>query len=150
MRPSRRGVILALTLAVTACLVFLGTLFLDLHRAASNQSELVTDRILARHAAESGVEEARGALRADSAWTAGFDRQALSNGATFTVTFAPGGAPYSTSNVAGNVSAVGWDGRSVPAGMVHVVSVGVYGRASVTRQALFTFAPGEAAIKYRW
>jgi len=151
MCRSRRGVILALTLLVTGSLVFLGTLFLDLYRATGQESQLIVDRIVARHAADAGIADARLALQSDPSWSAGF-RQELSNGATCTVTFAPGGAPWSTSNSAGNATVTGWDGRPVPAGMVHVVCVGVYGRSTVLRQGLLArdASTDEVTFKYRW
>lgn len=144
MRMRRpRGYLLVMTLVVTATLIFLASVLIQHARAEGTMATRSEHDLVAEEAARAGISAALNELAQNAGWTAGFASESLSHSdATYAMTFGSGSTPYSTHNGTGAGAVTGYRGRSVPAGMVHLVSVGTYGRASSVQEALVAAASG--------
>lgn len=146
--------ILLFTLLVMASVLFLALVLLGIYQGMNRSARLVMDAQAADLAAQSGLREATSQLRENPDWTAGFDREPLAGGATFSVTFAPESDWRSTNNGRGTEAVTGADGRTVPASYIHVVCVATCGWTTRRQEAFIQRydKDGEEAlyIKERW
>lgn len=142
-RRQPRGYLLIMTLLVSAALIFLASVLIQHTRAEGSMSVRSEHDLVAEEAARAGISAALNELTQNASWAAGFAGESLAHsGATYKMTFTSGATPYSTNNGAGAAAATGYGGRSVPAGMVHLVAVGSYGRSEAVQEALVTAASG--------
>lgn len=113
----------ALLIIISFTLVALNTLNLNL--VAKNR-----DSVKAYWASQAGISDALAQLKISLMWSSGFTNKALpNNNGNYTVTFTAGLTPYSTNNSSGATTVTGWNGTSVPAGYIHIVSIGSFGKS---------------------
>lgn len=102
------------------------------------------EHTIAQEAARAGLGRALHYMTSDPNWSDGFHAYPLSDlGATCSVTFLDGqpGVPRSTNNLLGAAARQAADGRVVPAGACHLVSVGTYQSTTATAEVLFRQGP---------
>lgn len=135
----RNGYILMLTILVSAAIIFFAFLFISFFHSEKNLAQKAEHSLIADEAAKAGIQDAIYHLKQDAKWNTGFNKAFLQNSqATYTMSFDKNQStiPYSTNNSQGPAAITGYNGRSVPAGMVHLVSLGNYGNGSRTEEAL--------------
>lgn len=149
MSGKQRGYILILTMTVISVLMIFGIAFMNFYlgeKALATNSEI---RATAEEASEAGINAAVEMLKENyGIWGSkpgdGFANVALPvTGATYSMTFQQGTAPYSTYNYGNTVSVnTGWPGnRMIPAGAVHLVSVGRFQNMDEISEAIVTLKP---------
>ena len=148
----RAGTLLLQTLTVLFLLTVLAAAMFQRYGIYGRRVTQVLDRYSARAAADSGIADALYGLQQDPDWTDGCNDLPLSTGARYRVSFAPDrpDVPPSTNNASGTEAVEGEGGRIVPAGFVHVISVGTCAGVSVRREALFDLGSGAPRVKEHW
>lgn len=110
---SRRGAALLSGLLVIALLMIFSLTIVNLasfhYRSVQHQQALLE----AREAAQTGLSETVRRLSTDPTFTA--DIRGSIGSSSYSVSFQPGGAPWSSNNLGGFTAVPGWSGRSVPA-----------------------------------
>lgn len=134
----QRGYILIVTLLAIAALFFYAITLVRFHFMEKGIAQMGEMTLIAEQAANAGLNDAIYYLKRDPAWSAGFNNAALPHSdAVYFITFNnTQGSPYSTNNSAGTSAVAGYNGRSVPAGAIHIVSVGKSGKATHIKEAL--------------
>jgi hypothetical protein len=121
-------------------LLYFSAMFLNFfqaeHRIAMNNEQ----KLIAIEAANAGIEDAIYYLSTDTSWNTGLTDVALPHSnAKYTVTFNRNiNTPYSSNNSSGAATISGYNGRQVPPGFIHIVSVGSFGRNSDVQEALIS------------
>jgi len=141
----QNGSILALTLLVMAAIFFFGLLYLSFYQAEKTLAQKAETDLIALEAASAGIQDALYQLKKNPWWSAGFSAVTLPrSGATYTMSFNSGqtAVPWSTNNSQGTSPVTGSRGRTVPAGLIHLVSVGVSGKSKKVEEALVLAAAG--------
>jgi len=136
---SRTGFALILTLLILGALFFFAFALVRLQVAEKTLAQGRQQSLVAEQAAKAGVEEALLLLSADTSWNAGLNAVKLPrSGATYTITFnrAQSAIPFSTHNHDSSSEAIGWNGRKVPSGHVHLVSQGSFQGSQVLEEAM--------------
>ena len=147
MAARRRGYILILTITVIAVLMIFAIAYVNFYRGEKILAQNAEKNLIAEAAADAGIQDALCRIKISSDWQAGFTNVALSHsGATYNMTFVknnPQNKYYSTNNSAGPAAiTTGWPGnRVVPAGAIHLVSVGTFRGDTRIEQALITLKP---------
>jgi hypothetical protein len=125
----RKGIILVITLLSMGALFFFTFLLVRLQAQDKGAALRGENDLIAEQAARAGVDDALFNLKASSAWAAGFSGVLLPHSkASYSVSFDKNQKllPFSTNNAAGASLVTGYNGRAVPPGFVHVVSVGTF------------------------
>lgn len=138
---NKKGYILVLTILVSGALFFIGVLFLGIYRAESRLAIRTEHNNIAIEAANAGIEDGVYQLKQSASWATGFQGVTLPrSGATYSMTFDrnQSAMPFSTNNGQGLATVVGYGGRQVMPGMVHLVSVGKYGVSTQVEEALIS------------
>jgi hypothetical protein len=141
----QRGYILLATLLVISLLLVFGIYIGKFYSADKQIAQNGKNQLIAISAADAGIQDALYQLKRNSAWNAGFSSSVLPHSlATYTVTFdkTQNKLPWSTNNSTGGSAIAGYGGRSVPAGMVHLVSLGMFQSSTVKVEALLQALPG--------
>jgi hypothetical protein len=141
----QKGFILALTLLVMAAIFFFGLLYLSFYRTEKSLALKAETDLIALEAASAGIQDAIYQLKRNPRWNAGFSAVYLTRSrAAYTMSFNSGqtAIPYSTNNSQGMSAVTGYRGRVVPAGLIHLVSVGVSGKSKKVEEALVMAAAG--------
>lgn len=136
---TRAGFALILTLLILAALFFFAFALARLHVADKTLAQRREHALVAEQAAKAGIEDAWLRLSQEGTWNAGFNAVRLPrSGGTYAMTFnrAQSALPFSTNNHEGSSPTTGWDGRSVPAGHVHLVSQGSFQGSQVLEEAM--------------
>lgn len=123
----RRGSILVTALLIVFALFFMVLAAVNLFRAEAAVAAQAERDLVAAAAALAGIEEGFAAVTEAPDWNVGFPNVRLArSGGEYNVTFSRASAavPFSTNNARGSAIVTGWNGRSVPAGAIHLVSVG--------------------------
>lgn len=140
---TRQGTILLFTLMVLGAIVFFATLYLEVIRSMKQTARHECDQLIVQTAADAGLEDALGLVLDDPARTASLQGN-LSSGAVYTV-------EIPTNNVAGTAVVTEPDGRQVPAGAIHLVSVASYGTASRRAEAIIALGSSDnPTLLSRW
>jgi hypothetical protein len=138
---NRHGTILMMTILSISLLFFFAVLYAGFYSSEKSIALRAESQVKAQAAADAGVEDAIYQLKRNAAWNTGFSSTVLTHsGAAYSVSFDKGQTliPYSTNNSQGSAALTGYAGRSVPAGMVHIVSVGKLANCARTHQALIS------------
>lgn len=140
MKKINRGYVLIVTLLAIAALFFYAVILVKFHFTEKNIAQKGEMTLIAEQAADAGVNDAIFYLKRDPKWTAGFNNVVLPHSsASYTVTFNNAqNTPYSTNNSAGAQAVTGYNGINVPAGAIHIVSVGKSGKAAHIEEAFIT------------
>ncbi|MCE1248238.1 MAG: hypothetical protein LWY06_16480 [Firmicutes bacterium] len=139
-RFKQKGYVLILAVIVMMVLIYFSAMYLNFfsaeHRIAMNGEQ----KLIAIEAANAGIEDALYYISTDKTWSTGLSDVSLPHsGAKYTVTFTKSSTvPYSTNNISGSSTVTGYNGRQVPAGFIHIVSVGTFGRNSDVEEALLS------------
>ncbi|MDQ7825257.1 MAG: hypothetical protein RDV48_20825 [Candidatus Eremiobacteraeota bacterium] len=146
MRRSR-GYILVLTIIVMVILLVFGIAYANYYRQEKGMAQMREQQVVADAAADGGIQDALLQLKSSPAWNAGFpydpNNPRLPHApATYQMTFTAGTQPYSTNNGAGSAAVTGYKGRQVPAGSVHLVSVGRFRSATCLEEVLVSVKGG--------
>lgn len=125
-----------LTLAVGGLLVLFSTSLADLTGGQRQLGREHESSLRAEAAAEAGLAEALYELKQNPDWQAGCQGRLARSQADYAVRF--NGSPNcrSASNYGGSQALLGWQGKSIPPGQVHLVSVGRSGQALQVEQML--------------
>lgn len=137
----KKGYILILTLLVIGALFFFGVLFLKFFRDEQKLALGSEHKLVATEAANGGIEDALYHLKQDSSWKTGFDNEKLPHsGASYSMSFnkKQTAVPYSTNNSGGTSTVTGYNGREVPPGVIHLVSLGRFGNSTKVEEAMIT------------
>lgn len=142
-RPNRRGSILLLTLLLLGALLFFGVSLLNHYVADRTLQTRQEAHALAEEAAKAGIDRALYELAHKADWHPDSLKVTLPHShARFELSFAPTSQPHSLNNVQSTTPAVAYDGRTVPPGMVHLVSIGRCEQAFHQEEALAEVRPG--------
>lgn len=136
---NRSGFVLILTLLVLAAVFFFAFALVRLQVAEKTLAQTREHSLIAEQAAKAGIDDGLLALSEDASWADGFPAIRLPrSGATYTVTFnkSQSAIPYSTNNSDSSSETSGWNGRTVPAGHVHLVSQGSFQASQVLEEAM--------------
>lgn len=139
----QKGYLLIYTMLLLAALFFFAVNYLRHYYADRSVGNRVEENVLAEEAAIAGIEQALYQVGDDHAWHPATYSQVLQDSkARFQLAFEPNqGIPASTNNW-GNPAAVNGSGqRLVPAGTVHLVSVGTFGTATHQEECLVEVMP---------
>jgi hypothetical protein len=140
-----KGSLLPLTLMVMAAVFLFGFMFLYFYRTDRDLEARAENDLVALEAAGAGIQDALYQLKKNPRWNDGFPGTTLPrSGAAYTMSFNPGQAeiPYSTNNFQGTAAVIGSGGRPVPAGMIHLVSIGIFGKSRKKEEALVLASAG--------
>ena len=135
----RSGYILILTILIMASLIFFGIIYLSLYKSRASIARRAEYNLIAEAGAKAGIDDAIYYLKRNPAWTSGFNNEPLPHsGATYSMSFDPGQVeiPYSTNNSHNVSPTTGYGGRAIPAGAVHLVSVGKFKSSKKIEQAI--------------
>lgn len=137
MRLRPRGYLLVLSLAVMGALIFFAAALMGAFTGENSIAQRAERDVIAEEAARAGIQQAFAQIMQDPGWKAGFTDFSLpKSGATCSMSFTKAIPEFSTSN-RGNAAAVtGYNGRIVPAGAIHLVSVGRYGTSRKVEEAI--------------
>jgi len=139
----RKGALLILAMLLLGALFFFAIVLVRLYVAEKQLTLKAEQAMIADEAAQAGINDALHELRQNQAWSAGFNAVQLpQSGASYTVTFntAQTAIPWSINNGTGTSAAAGWEGREVPPGAIHLVSIGTFRNSSSLRQAIVAIA----------
>lgn len=134
-----KGSVMIMTLLITAALIFFAALYLNFFLTEKNTAFKAECDIIAKEAANAGIDDAYYNIKKNTSWNTGFSNASLAHsGANYNMSFnqSQTAIPYSTNNANGSATVTGYGGRSVPVGMIHLVSQGKYLRSTRIEQAL--------------
>ena len=132
----RRGYILIVTLAIGSLLLLFGTSLVDLNRTHQNLTREHEQALVAEGAAYAGLAQSLYQLKQNADWQGDLSGTQTNSQATYQVRFSGSSAYRSLNNGSGSSAATGWNGKQVPAGLVHLVSVGKCGNTIHVEQML--------------
>lgn len=139
MNKKSKGYILIITILSIGALFFFALLMVRLQASERKTASKGESDIIAEQAAKAGIDDAYYQLKEDITWKTGFSSKALPHSnSTYTVSFdsTQSKIPYSTNNSKGSAAVTGYNGRKVPAGMIHLVSQGKYTVSTKVEEAL--------------
>lgn len=129
-RRGERGSVLILTLLMILTVSILLFANVTIQQTYIKLSTEIQQGGVAENASRAGVAQSLYQLEKSSSWKTGFAAVPLSviKEATYTVSFDSNqkAIPFSTNNFGGTSNRTGYDGRTVPPGYVHIVSVGSF------------------------
>lgn len=137
----QKGFILLLVLFALITFSIILLYYVNLFNREKALSQREKWNYIAGKAAEAGVEDALYYIKQDMNWQTGFNETKLSrSNAVYSMSFNKNQAaiPYSTNNSQGTVSLIGYGGREVPPGSIHLVSMGNYAGSTVKDEALIS------------
>lgn len=135
------GYILIVTLLVMASMLVIGLAYANYYRQDKSLALRGENDHIAAAAADAGIQDSLYQLKRNPGWAAGFANVTLPHaGSAYTVTFDQSQKtfPYSTNNSTGSGTVTGYEGRSVPAGTVYIISTGIYAKSKKIEHALIT------------
>ncbi|MFH1453287.1 MAG: hypothetical protein ABIH00_04830 [Armatimonadota bacterium] len=145
----RRGMSFIIVLLTVSLLVIISFMVVVLNALNLQMVTKNRDTVKAYWAAQAGLADSLAQLKLDLNWAAGFASKAMNNNeGNYTVTFTPGSNPYSTNNTSGGTAVTGWNNTTVPAGCVHLVSTGSFGKGIKTSQAIVYGSSGGSFFRY--
>jgi len=136
---SSRGFIMVLCILSMGAIFFFSLMYVRLYTADKSISLKAELSLVADEAAQAGIEDALDQTRQNQAWNAGFNAVGLPHSqGSYTVTFnkTQNTIPWSTNNISGSTAVTGWNGRTVPANALHIVSTGTVRNEKVVRQII--------------
>lgn len=140
LSSKERGSVLILTLLMILTVTILLFANMTIQQTYSRLSSNVQFGAVADNAARAGVAQALYQLEKNSGWKTGFSAVPLSvvKEASYTVSFDSNQKiiPFSINNYDGTSNKQGYDGRTVPPGYAHIVSVGKYAKQSKVSESL--------------
>lgn len=137
----RHGSILITALLIVFALSFLVLAAVNLFRSEAMIAAQAERSVVAAAAALAGIEEGFARITEAPDWNTGFSNVLLTrSGGQYNVTFSRANAavPFSTNNARGSAIVTGWNGRSVPPGAIHLVSVGTFLGARRIEEAMLS------------
>ncbi|MCE1246325.1 MAG: hypothetical protein LWY06_06755 [Firmicutes bacterium] len=141
MMKSKKGYILILTFLVMAMMFFFGLMLVEFMSSETKLTIKSEHDNIAAEAANAGIDDAIYYLKQNASWASGFNNTALGHSnSTYSMTFDKNQTvlPYSTNNSTGTATITGYGGRTVPAGSVHLVSIGKFGRSKIIEESMIT------------
>ncbi|HEY4003272.1 MAG TPA: hypothetical protein VGO93_30670 [Candidatus Xenobia bacterium] len=129
-----RGAALAITLLSLAMMVVFIAMAFDATEVTNRVAQRYLQATTVEAAARAGLAEALACVQDDRTFKVHLSGQLSASQATYDVSFTPSKAPYSTNNLLGTATVVGYQGRLVPPGCCHLVSVGAYGGVQGTAE----------------
>jgi hypothetical protein len=139
-----KGYALVITIMIICALFFFTLQYVRFFAAERMIAGRGEETLIAQAAASAGIDDALGNLRKNIDWKAGFSGTRLAHsGAEYRMSFsqAQTAVPFSTNNSASDSPVTGSGGRIVPPRMIHLVSVGRYGKAAVPEECMVTSGP---------
>lgn len=136
-----KGYILLITILAIGALFFFAFALVRFQAADKKLAQKGENKVIAEQAAIAGVEQSILELKKNITWKTGFNKVELSHSkATYSVSFDKTQTliPYSTINYLSSSSTVGYGGRVVPKGFIHIVSTGEYAGTKVIQQAFIS------------
>lgn len=143
--PRPRGYALILALLLGSALFFWALAATRLSGAQKSLGGADERQAIAAAAATAGLDAAAAELKSNPTWATGFDQVLLPHsGGSYSMTFdaTRTDLPWSTNNSTGTSPVSGWSNRSVPGGLMHLVSVGSFQGLRSVQEALL--APASA------
>jgi len=135
-----RGSVLILTLLMILTVTILLFANMTIQQTYLRLSSSIQSGAVAENAARAGVAQSLYQLEKNSGWKAGFSDVPLSvvKEASFTVSFDSNQkiVPFSTNNYDGTSNKQGYDGRTVPPGYAHIVSIGKFAKQRKVSESL--------------
>lgn len=136
-----KGYAILITLLVITLLIIIVFSIVSLNESSLYIARSVQFKAMSIETARAGMADAIYQLYDNPAWTAGFASKTLPNNlGNYSMTFTAGSAPYSTNNYAGSSSVIGYEGRTIPADYIHLVSIGTYNNRTKKAQTLMQVA----------